>query len=107
MNIKLNKNWRVLIATCGLIIAYMPFGYTRSNTTATISFIGVVPDIKCDDIKSSFPSFSVLDANHDGRITVDEFTSIKDHEFAVIDFDANGYISPIELSVYKDRNCLM
>lgn len=107
MNIKLNKKWMVLIATCGLIIAYMPSGHTRSNTAATVSFIGVVPDTKCDDIKSSFPSFSVLDVNRDGRITVDEFASIKGHEFAVIDFDANGYISPIEFSVYKKRNCLM
>ncbi|WP_069212627.1 hypothetical protein [Vibrio cholerae] len=108
MHIKLNKKRMVLIVTCGLIIATsMPFGHTRSNTAATVGFIGLVPDTKCEAIKSSFPSFSVLDANHDARITVDEFASIKGYEFAIIDFDTNGYISPIELSVFKKRNCLM
>ncbi|MDQ2164973.1 MULTISPECIES: hypothetical protein [Vibrio] len=107
MGIKLNSKWMVLIATCGLIIAYMPFGHSRSHTSATVSFTGVVPDIKCDGIKKLLPTFTVLDTNNDGRLTASELTVIKNHEFSSVDFDASGYISPIELSVYKKRNCLM
>ncbi|EKO3672288.1 hypothetical protein M3923_000927 [Vibrio metschnikovii] len=98
---------RILILVCGIAISYMPFVYSKVNAVGTVSFTGVVPEVRCNSIKADIGSFTELDKNNDGRLTAEEFGEIKGHDILDIDFDRNGYISPIELSVYKKRNCLI
>lgn len=101
------KNLKILTLVCGIAMAYIPFAYSKTSSVVAVSFTGVVPEVRCDSTKDRVPSFSVLDKNNDGLLTEQELGEIENHSFWDIDFDHNGYVSPIELNVYKKRNCLI
>lgn len=96
----------VFIVAFLLLIINVPLGYSKVNAVATVSFTGVVPNIKCDLKNSTIPSFTELDINNNSLLTEEEYGTYDNHPFSIVDFDSNGYISEIELNVYKKRNCL-
>lgn len=53
----------------------------------------------CNDAVSGW--FARVDANHDGTLDLDEFLADARRQFAVMDLDKNGEITPDELSAYR------
>lgn len=78
----------------------------QKTVTQVVSFYGVVPDIQCNTYATDLPNYKDLIVDQGEKITRENWRYEERYPFSNIDYNADGSLSEIELSVFKNRNCI-
>ena len=79
---------------------------SQKVATQTISFFGVVPDIRCDTYANDLPSYHDILGKDHTALTAKNWQYENQYPFTTIDYNGDGIIEELELSIFKNRNCI-
>ena len=87
------------LGACGHSRTAEPQAYPVLSPNGEALSGGPLGRVSCRDAMARW--FDRVDSDHDGKVTLAEFTADAQSQFAVMDLDKDGMVTPAELAAYR------